>query len=124
MAIIIVAPEVGVGLAVREFQDAYASLQRAKNHERNKELSLTHAFYANMRGFAAEVQVATTQESITVASTVPITMSSSSKVEPKNSVSESTDAEKALALSNTPQDLRALDLTEYGECFFPHSVEG
>lgn len=56
MAIMIIAPEAGVGIAVMQFMDARQSLKSAQNLFPDMKLTLTHAFYARMGGFALLVK--------------------------------------------------------------------
>jgi hypothetical protein len=48
MAIIVVAPEFGVAMAVDEYLKAKPILQETQNQWPEERLSLAHAFYANM----------------------------------------------------------------------------
>lgn len=51
---IIVAPELGVGVAVKEFFEAYSDLEGVRNRWPDLEVGLVHAFYAKMGGFAID----------------------------------------------------------------------
>jgi hypothetical protein len=52
MVVVILAPEVGVGLAIQQWACARQALAFAKQEFPMEELSMTHLFYANMAGFA------------------------------------------------------------------------
>ena len=52
MTIIVVAPELGVTIAAKEYSDSKELLKIVQDEWAAENLSLSHAFYAKMGGFA------------------------------------------------------------------------
>jgi len=56
MIIVVIGPEFGVAMAFKQFMEARKDLARAKKIFPDEKLTLTHAFYANMGGFAIDAR--------------------------------------------------------------------
>lgn len=56
MIVIVIGPEFGVAMAFKQFMEARHDLAIAKDIFPDENLTLTHAFYANMGGFAIDAR--------------------------------------------------------------------
>jgi hypothetical protein len=137
MAIILIAPELGVAIASRQYFKACNDLQNAGGVVRDV-MGLTHAFYANMGGFAIAIRQSSEANRTSVLSEAPLNLRRSHDVSQQPikghqvAFNDNGTTGKGLDLENPapspespineePPDLRSICLHEYGQSsYFPN----
>lgn len=133
MAIILIVPELGVGIASKQYFKARNDLQNIDGVARDV-MELTHAFYANMGGFAIAIRQSSEANRISGPSEAALTLEVNQQsikghqvaFDDNGTTGKGLDLEKASPspgspINEEPPDLRSISLKAYGQSsYFPN----
>jgi hypothetical protein len=127
MTIILIAPELGVAIASRQYFKACNDIQNIDGVARDV-MELTHAFYADMGGFAIAIRQPSEANRTSGPSEAPLTQDVRHQVafDDNGTTGKGLDLEKpspspGSPINEEPPDLRSISLKEYGQSsYFPN----